>query len=263
MKNRAPLFALSLWLLLIVLTLVIAGFTLRSVTIKKEVPGIGMILLHGALYDEKSPFDGVLSEWLVEEGDDVKKGQPLARISVQNNPKETKTLFSNHDAEIAEILAFSGTPINQHQTIVILTPLGDVKKDLRVVGFVSSLEGKKIQPGFQAKILPTIFSPHQTGFLLGRVEKVGKLPVSKDALNAIIKIPELAKYIRSEVEAEPFLVTITIDKDEAHPSGYHWVGKGGFGLDSGLISRIYISYQELSLLELIWPQIKHLIERRS
>lgn len=255
--------ALWLWLILIAITLLIVGLLLKTIIVKKEVDGIGMILLHGAIYDEKSPSEGTLTDWLLEEGDEVKKGQAFAVISPFNDPKETKTLLSHFDAEIGEILVAPGTVVKVNQTLAILTPRGNIRKDLRVVAFVSSLEGKKIKPGYKAKILPTIFSPYQEGFLLGRVEKVGKLPISKDALHAIIKIPELANYLRSKVEAEPFLVTLTIDNDEAHPSGYSWVGKGGFGLDSGLISQIFITYQELSLLQMIWPKMYNLLAGRS
>ena len=148
------------------------------------------------------------------------------------------------------------------ESLALITALGDVRHHLELIGFVSSLEGKKISLGMKARIWPSISNTYHDGALLATVKQVGKLPMAKAAVQSIIKIPGLAKYIRNKIEAEPFLVVLALDKDPKQTSGYRWSKAGpSFELDSGVIADFDIIYDEQSLLARSFPALRRMRSR--
>jgi hypothetical protein len=247
--------------LLALLGLVIFCLSVLTVLwhVPKKIDGLGFILVNGAINQVQSTHSGTVMEWLVEEGDHVNAGDPIAKVALVADPKIMDVVRAVSAGEIAEILAYPGTVVEKNQALVLLTAIQEAGSSLEVMAFVSSLSGKKITANMVAEIRPTIFNPHREGFLLGHVKRVGKLPVSKSALGSLIKIPELAKYIRSQIEAEPFLITIAVDSDASHESGYSWVGHGGFSLDSGILANVSVIVARPTLFELLFPTLYYRI----
>lgn len=245
------------WPALIILTgLLIAFFVFASLYIvPRVVPGLGILLVQGELGEVLSPSEALLDSWLVEEGDALKINQPLAKIRTPEH-LELVDILAPQEGLMAEIIAYPGTQVKKGESLALITSLGDVRHHLELVGFVSSLEGKKITPGMKARVWPSITSASHEGALLAKVKQVGKLPMAKAAVQSIIKIPGLAKYIRNKIEAEPFLVVLALEKDEHHKSGYAWSKSGpSFELDSGVIADFDIIYDEESLLARSLPAL--------
>jgi hypothetical protein len=247
--------ALRLWYYAIAaLTLLLVALLIFAVFYKfpRRIKGLGIIMLQGRLSEIISPDDGVLRSWLIEEGDSLKEGDIVASMRPHNSDKDLD-IKSAHEGIVAEIISYGGSVIKRGQSLALMTPHGDLRNDLELIGFVSSLEGKKIQKNMKVKVWPTISEAHHDGALLAYVKDVGKLPMSKSALQSIIKIPSLATYIRNNIKAEPFLVIIRFEKDSASKSGYRF-SKGGppFELDSGIIADFDVIYDEQSLLELFY-----------
>lgn len=243
--------ALAFLTLLVMAFLVFSGFYL----VPRLVPGLGILLVEGELGEVTSPSDGTLESWLVEEGDTLNKGQTLARIRTFEK-SELNDIWAPQSGLMAEIIAYTGTQVKKGESLALITSRGDVRHHLELIGFVSSLEGKKIRPGMKARIWPSITSAYHDGALLARVKQVGKLPMAKAAVQSIIKIPGLAKYIRNKIEAEPFLVILALDIDSKQPSGYRWSKRGpSFELDSGVMADFDIIYDEQSLLRLSFPAL--------
>jgi len=240
--------------LVILVGLLIAFFVFSSLYIvPRVVPGLGILLVQGELSEVLSPSEALLDSWLVEEGDALKIGQALARIRPAEH-LELVDILATQKGLMAEIIAYPKTHVNKGESLALITSLGDVRHHLELIGFVSSLEGKKISAGMKARVWPSITSAYHDGALLATVKQVGKLPMAKAAVQSIIKIPGLAKYIRNKIEAEPFLVVLALDKDEHQKSGYAWSKAGpAFELDSGVIADFDIIYDEQSLLRRSFP----------
>lgn len=216
--------------------------------------GLGIILFKGGMGQLSSTQSATVEKWFLEEGDAFKTGDKLVSLRSHLPPFRLDALKANDAAILAEVVAYPGTKVEPGDALAFLSAHGDKRSDLEVIGFVSSLEGKKIHSGMRVSIMPTITNEYRDGILLGEVKRVGKLPVSKAAINSLVKIPELAKYIRSRIEAEPFLVVINLQKDQLQPSGYRWQGRGPpFVLDSGLLAYFRVEYEQKTLLETFWP----------
>jgi hypothetical protein len=224
-------------------------------TYPQQIRGLGFLVLHGDLKQILSPVSGTIEEWLKEEGDAVKAQEDVVAI-LSNDDRNIKRVSSKVDGVIAEIIAYPDTSVSINQPLAIITNQGDVRNDLEVIAFVSSLDGKKIEPGMKALIDPSIIDPARQGHLKGEVKRVGKLPMSKAALLSLVKIPELAKYIRERIEAEPFVVILSLAKDSEHKTGYQWSGPGpNFLLDSGIIADIFVIIAEPTILSILLPSL--------
>lgn len=226
--------------------------------IEESSAGLGVILFDQGLEQIYSPKKAIVERWFFEEGDEYKKGDVLALLKpLQEFSEKSTELIAQDNKQIAEIIAYPGSLVELGQGLAIVTSKADVKNDLELLGFVSSLDGKKLSSGMKVKVFPTTVDKQHFGFMWGEVKKLGKLPISKASLSSLIKIPELAKYIRQELKAEPFLVKISLNKDEAHKTGYKWQGAGpDFTLDSGTIASFGVIQDQKPLLFSLWPALK-------
>lgn len=250
--------------LLLLLVLSSAFIFLSLFSWPETISGLGILLLKGEIGQVVSTQDGTVEQWLVEESDAVRAGQAVLLIRPHDQPLRTLPIISPSAGNIAEILAYPGTSVHIGEGLALLTAAGEAKKDLELIGFVSSRSGKRLRTGMKARIYPSVSDVHLHGALIASVKKIGKLPTAKAALKSLVKIPELAKYLRRSIEDEPFLVVLSLEPSEEHRTGYKWNGPGpDFALDYGIIADFSIIYAEPSVLERLWPSLHHLLLDRS
>jgi hypothetical protein len=238
--------------LLVVVWFGIIAF-LWLVKIPSIVPGVGLLLYKGGLKQVASPYSGTVVSYTKEEGDDIAQGDIVAFVRLYNG-YEQKPIIAHISGHVAEIIAYPDTEIKKGQPMMILTDSRNPKADLEIVGFVSSLEGKKISSGMKVLVAPSIVNPLLSGYMVAKVYRVGKLPMSKAAVQSLVKIPEVAHYIREQLNAEPFIVIAMPSLNYNHTTGYQWTGPGPkMPLDSGIIAHFKIITQEESLSNKILP----------
>lgn len=245
---------------LVVLVAIVVGFMVFAThyMVPTTVPGVGIILFKGGLKQVVSPQAGWIQSYAKEEGDPISKGDVLALMRAHGNADKEVPIYAHVAGQIAEIIAYPDTVVSQGQPIAIITDAKNPLLDLEMLSFVSSLDGKKIQPGMLVRITPSIVDPLRTGHLLARVKRVGKLPMSLAAVQSVVKIPEVAHYIRDQLSAEPFVVVLSLNQDPEHITGYAWDGPGpNFMLDSGIIAQASIVTEEKSLAARIFPMLFH------
>jgi hypothetical protein len=257
LKNRARDF-IRWWSVLIFLLgiLIVLVWLASFIVVEQKISGLGLLLQNGELSQIVSKKAGTMMRWLVDEGDPIKQNDIIALVQDHSDPPHTYSIHAPLDGVVAEIIAYQNTPIENGEVIALISKLGDPRKDLELVGFVSSLEGKKIALGMKAIIDPTITDAYIHGHVEATVKRVGRLPVTKAAITSIVKLPEVAKYIRRQIEGEPFVVELSLTPDEHHKTGYRWSGPGpDFILDSGVFGHFYVIYDEPTILSLLWPSL--------
>lgn len=259
-KSKTAKSYVSVWaaLLFFVFLIIISVVFAALYTVQETVKGLGIFLVKGEIGQVISPTDATVVRWLVEESDEVNTQEKVVILRPFDESRGEIYVSATRNGHIAEIIAYPGTPVSIGESLALITAPGDKRKELEIVGFVSSLAGKKIKPGMKTLVWPSITGIKE-GALLATVKRVGKLPTSKAALKSLIKIPSLAKYIRNRIEDEPFLVVLSLVPDENQISGYRWNGPGPtFELDYGIIADFSIIYAQPSLLELLWPSLRKL-----
>lgn len=128
------------------------------------------------------------------------------------------------DGLVIQIQAFPPARIEMGQPLVLLSPKGDLKKDLLGYAFVDSMQSSSIVSGQQVEISVAGVKIEETGLLMGKVRGVSPLSLSESAIQSIIHIPGFAKKITDEVGFAPHLVTIDLEPDSTSPTGYYWTG---------------------------------------
>lgn len=249
-KAGLPVASALVFSALILIALLIAAY---FIVIPEKVQGLGMLLFRGELKHIASPRTGMIETWFKEEGDTIHKGEKLATV-IDHTTDDTIDIIAQDDGVLAEIVAFGNVFVDKGQTLAIISHNGDPRSDLELTAFVSSFEGKKIQPGMLALINPTITEVYRHGYMRARVKRVGKLPVSKASILSILKIPEVADFIRGQIKTEPFVVVLEPIVDETTQSGYAWTGPGPEQpLDSGVFAEATIIIREERLLSMLIP----------
>jgi HlyD family secretion protein len=124
---------------------------------------------------------------------------------------EVRSAFSGR---VVEVKAGRGTLVGIETPVVLLERSGG-EAGMEVVMYVASKDGKKINPGAVAELLPATAQRDEHGDVLGRVSYISDYPATPQALLATLGSEELVKELTSV--AAPFEVRIRLDKKDGKP----------------------------------------------
>jgi HlyD family secretion protein len=124
---------------------------------------------------------------------------------------EVRSAFSGR---VVEVKAGRGTLVGIETPVVLLERSGG-EAAMEVVMYVASKDGKKINPGAVAELLPATAQRDEHGDVLGRVSYISDYPATPQALLATLGSEELVKELTSV--AAPFEVRIRLDKKDGKP----------------------------------------------
>lgn len=124
---------------------------------------------------------------------------------------EVRSAFSGR---VVEVKAGRGTLVGIETPVVLLERSGS-EAGMEVVMYVASKDGKKINPGAVAELLPATAQRDEHGDVLGRVSYISDYPATPQALLATLGSEELVKELTSV--AAPFEVRIRLDKKDGKP----------------------------------------------
>ena len=96
---------------------------------------------------------------------------------------------------------------------------------LEAVFYVSLADGKRIQPGMQARISPSIIRSEEYGLLLAEVTSVEQLPRTQAEMMAVLGNDAVVQSLSSS----GFIIEVRLDveKDANTPTGYKWTSANG------------------------------------
>lgn len=110
---------------------------------------------------------------------------------------------------VVEIKAGRGTLVST-ETPVVLLERSKGGAGVEVVMYVASSDGKKINPGASAELLPATAQKDEHGYVIGKVSYISDYPATPQALLATLGSEELVKELASV--SAPFEVRIRLDK---------------------------------------------------
>ena len=170
------------------------------------------------LYEVAGTAGGQLAEVLVKEGDVVQAGQTVARFNrsellaqlaaaeamradwkkkaldttrISELDLQIQELRIRYDDErevraeragrVIEVVVSAGNVIAPGKTLLRLESLTG---PLEVLAYVSALEGKKVRPGMEVRVVPTTEPALAHGHVRGRVNYVSAYPVTREYLTS-------------------------------------------------------------------------------
>lgn len=180
-----------------------------------------------------SPYDGVVAELKVNEGELVERGGALMTLIPANAPGVD-----------------SKTPGRRGPPIPLIATL-----------YVAPTEGKRVRPGMQVEVLPSTAKREEFGFIVGKVLSVSEVPSTQEGMNRALKNKQMVSTLAAA--GAPFEVRAELEIDPATPSGFKWSSSHGpdSTLSGGSPCKAEIVARSETILELLIPALKRVVSR--
>ena len=177
---------------------------------------------------------------------------------------EQLNLISPHGGRVVEVTVNPGDVVEPGRALAtIAPPIAPQEKSgeaaLTAFVYVNPADGKRIRPGMQTEINPSAFRPEEYGYMLGRVESVSELPAALGGMGRVLKNEQLARELTQT--GVPFEVRVTLQPDDATPSGYRWSSSRGpeAEINAGMLLDARVIVKRLRLINLAIPQFDRVV----
>ncbi len=136
------------------------------------------------------------------------------------------TVISPYDGRVVQLSSNVGQLVTNGSPLMVLEVDKAHDTPVDVVLFVPPLEGKKIEIGMDAHIVPSTVTAEESGSLIGDVLYVSEYPLDQRGMASLIENEGLLSYFGVQQEP-PVEVRVRLRPNKAAPSGYTWTsGKG-------------------------------------
>ena len=241
-------------------------------TIPAKVQGQGVLVGQGGVAAIVCGVDGQITDIKVAPGDTVRKGEVVARVFNPEWMKDTgdsvteetgawlrekiardSQVLSPYSGRVLEVKVNKGEWGKPGTPVLSLELTGKDMKELEAVLYILLEEGKKIWPGLDVQVSPTVVNREEYGFILGRVISVSAFPATQEGMLKTLGSMELVKKLSGQGAAVEVRVDLTPDAGTV--SGYKWSSRGGppVKIYSGTLCRGDIVIGKVRPLELVIP----------
>ena len=138
---------------------------------------------------------------------------------------EDKVILSPYPGQVVEVKVNSGDVVAAGTPIAMLAPTADEAADTLGVIYVSPTDGKRIRPGMEAEIVPSIYRREEYGFIRAKVVSVSPVPATAEGMRRVVKNDRLVTQLSGG--GAPFEVRVHFDRDASVPSGLQWSASKG------------------------------------
>ncbi|WBV45422.1 NHLP bacteriocin system secretion protein [Pseudoroseomonas cervicalis] len=125
--------------------------------------------------------------------------------------------------------------------------------------YVPPGDGKRVQPGMRAQIIPSTARVQRDGFIEGEVESVSAIPATREGILRTLKNAVLVDQLMQS--GPPVLATVRLARDPAAAGGYRWsTGSGpALALGSGTLAEGRIVVDDIPLIALVLPEAERVL----
>lgn len=146
-----------------------------------------------------------------------------AELELAEAKRELEALQSEKARSTAVVSAFDGrvieVKVGKGMLIARETPLVSIERSgggkIHVVMFVPATDGKKIQMGAEAHLVPATVRREEHGYVYGKVSFVSDYPATPRALLSVLGSDELVRDLASV--AAPYEIHISLDTEAGAP----------------------------------------------
>ena len=213
------------------------------------------------LFDVMRRRDDLASEALRRRNDlRIRIDEATAQLrGAQRQVKELGTLIETWrirapvSGRVTEIKAQVGAVLQPGESMLGIRT-GD--EGLDVLIYVSTVDGKRVEPGMPARVSPNTVRHVEYGYMTGVVERISEFPASVDSMAAVLQNEELAESFSSR--GTPYAGRIALTPDPSTASGFAWTSARGaeVRITAGTVARVEIEVERQSPITLVIPLIK-------
>lgn len=167
--------------------------------------------------------------------------------------EENVRIVSTHAGRVLEVLVDRGAVVNPGAPILSLEVMSE---ELVAYLFVPATDGKRVQPGMEARISPSGVKREEYGSILGRVAKAAAFPATQRSMLLLLGNEALVTKL---MEAGPLIqVDVALEHDPATPTGYRWSSSRGPNLEisSGTLASGGVIVKKDRPISLVIPTLR-------
>lgn len=179
--------------------------------------------------------------------------------SVKQRLKLSTDVISPYSGRVLEVKLDENSIVQAGSSILNMELAGDSIKDLEVVVFVSSLDGKKVKPGMDIFISPSTIKREDYGYMVGKVTAVSEFPSTSQGMMRILQNQQLVQQLSAG--AAPIQINADLTPDPSATSGYKWTSPGGppVLIQSGTLGTANISVRSQRPISLVIPMLREFV----
>lgn len=237
-----------------------------------KVQGQGILVGQGGVADIACGVEGQVTDIKVSAGDMIGKGEVVARMfnpewmknagaamSEDNTDRLREEIESNsrvvspYAGRVLEVKTQKGEWVQSGAPLMSVEIKGRDVKELEAVLYIPLEEGKRLFPGMDVQVSPSVARREEYGYMLGRVTSVSEFPVAAEGMVKLLGSRELAEKFSGR--GTPVEVRVDLIPDTGTVSGYKWSSRGGppVKIDSGTLCQGEIILKKVRPVELVIP----------
>lgn len=222
-----------------------------------EVDACGIYVNRAGVQTVYAANGGVISEILVTDGAEVKKGDIIALLDsgeIDAAIQGYAEITASADGIISNISVSQGSVLGPGSEVAKIR-MGDAS-DRVVVCYIPIGSGKKIEQGMEVMVYPTTVNKDEYGHMKASV-------ISVD--DYITSIESMQKQLGDDQLVEVFLqngpvveVVCELERSEDTVSGYYWSSKKGasVAIDAGTIVDVSVITEEKAPITMLIPYLE-------
>ena len=179
--------------------------------------------------------------------------------SIKVRLKLSTDVISPYSGRVLEVKLDENSIVQAGSSILNMELAGDSIKDLEVIVFVSSLDGKKVKPGMDIFISPSTIKREEYGYMVGKVTAVAEFPSTSQGMMRILQNQQLVQQLSAG--AAPIQINADLTPDAGATSGYKWTSPGGppVLIQSGTLGTANISIRSQRPISLVIPMLREFV----
>lgn len=223
-------------------------------SVSSKLVGQGLLMRQGGLKTVVANYSGELTEFQVGVGDVIDRGEVVASLFQPNQGAATQLRYvaSPYAGRVVEIMLDQGSFAQQGTRLLNLEPLD---APLEAIVYVSSADGKRVQPDMEVEISPATVRPEEFGYIRGRVRSVSAFPMTREGMARALGTPDLATQFSAA--GQPYEIVVRLEPAPTSYSGYRWSSRGpDVTIETGTMCSAKIVVEKQRPLALVIPRIK-------
>ncbi|KUF08756.1 NHLP bacteriocin system secretion protein [Pseudoponticoccus marisrubri] len=176
-------------------------------------------------------------------------------------------LESAHDGVVVEQKLNMGELVDPGTSVLSILPGvsqadvagGQARIPLVATLYISSSEGKRVQPGMPVQIVPSTVKREEYGFIHGEITEVATVASTQEGMMRNLKNQQLVQELSAN--GAPFAATAMLEMAPETVSGYRWSSSEGPDqeIGPGSMARAEIIVKEQRLIALVMPALRRLL----
>jgi len=175
--------------------------------------------------------------------------------SMQSSLSATTQVTSSYAGRVVELKAGLGTLVSQGSALLTVESAAAGANDLEAVIYIPATEGKKVERGMDAQIVPSTVKREEHGFMVAKVHFVSDYAATTESMLAVLQNRQIAQELSAG--SSPIEVRASLEPAKT-PSGFRWSSESGppFKVSTGTLGTVEIVVYRQAPITLVIPLLK-------